>query len=47
MMSYLKHPYISPFVKVVSLDAFAPILQSSIDFFNEDPKTGEPIGDDE
>ena len=47
MVSRLKHQYIVPATKVISLAVYNPILQGSIDASNEPPVAGEDIGDDE
>ena len=43
----LKHKYISPVAKVISMTVYTPLLQVSIGSFIETPIDGDDIGDDE
>ena len=43
----LKHKYISPVAKVISMTVYTPLLQVSIGTFIETPIDGDDIGDDE
>lgn len=47
-MSYLKHKYTQPTIKVIAIDTWTPILEDSIDEWeNESPVPGGRIGNDE
>ena len=48
MVSDLKHKYIQPSIKVIAVDIWTPILEDSMDEWeNESPVPGGRIGDDE
>lgn len=47
MLNHLKQEYVRPRLRAVSIDAYTPVLQTSLGFFIEDPETGEEIGEDE
>ncbi len=48
MVSVLKHKYIQPSIKVIAVDTWTPILEDSMDEWeNESPVPGGRIGNDE